>query len=105
MPHDQGRIAGDAISPSEIAQSAVRYKCKSVSYTYTEPTIFYELARETMVEAKKVGLLNIFVTNGYMTRDMLDDCKGLLDAANVDLKAFQRSVLHEALQSQTGRGA
>ena len=88
MPHDQGRIAGEAFSPSEIAQTAVRYKCTSVSYTYTEPTIFYELARETMVEAKKAGLLNVFVTNGYMTRDMLDDCKGLLDAANVDLKAF-----------------
>ena len=48
-----------------------------------------------MVEAKKSGMLNVFVTNGYMTRDMLDDSKGLIDAANVDLKAFNdRFYLH-----------
>jgi len=88
MPRDTGRIAGEEYSPLEIASAAVRYKCRSISYTYTEPTIFYELAHDTMVEAKKQGLLNVFVTNGYMTRDMLDDAKGLLDAANVDLKAF-----------------
>jgi len=88
MPHDTGRIAGDAISPTEIAEVAVKRGCASIAYTYTEPTIYYELARDTMVEAKKRDLLNVFVTNGYMTRDMLDDANGLLDAANVDLKAF-----------------
>jgi pyruvate formate lyase activating enzyme len=88
MPHDKGQIVGDDVSPREIAESAVKRNCASIAYTYTEPTIYYELARDTMVEAKKRGLLNVFVTNGYMTRDMLDDARGLLDAANVDLKAF-----------------
>ncbi len=88
MPHDFGRIEGESYSPAEIADLALQNNCRSISYTYTEPTIFYELARATMIEAKKRGLLNVFVTNGYMTRDMLDDAKGLLDAANVDLKAF-----------------
>ncbi len=88
MPRETGRIVGDNLSPAQIVAIAVRNECKSIAYTYTEPTIFYELARDTMVEAGKAGLLNVFVTNGYMTRDMLDDAKGLLDAANVDLKAF-----------------
>ncbi len=88
MPRDRGVIMGDDIPPSLIASAASQSGCRSVSYTYTEPTIFYELAKETMAEAKKLGLLNNFVTNGYMSRDMLDDATGLLDAANVDLKAF-----------------
>ncbi len=88
MPRESARIVGESITPREIAQAAVQNRCKTISYTYTEPTIFYELARDTMVEGKNRGLLNVFVTNGYMTRDMLDDSKGLLDAANVDLKAF-----------------
>lgn len=88
MPRDTGRIVGDSFSPSQIVATAVQNGCRSIAYTYTEPTIFYELARDTMGEAKKAGLLNVFVTNGYMTRDMLDDAKGLMDAANVDLKAF-----------------
>jgi pyruvate formate lyase activating enzyme len=88
MPRDRGRIAGEHYSPEEIAGLALSNGCRSISYTYTEPTIYYELARETMLQARKLNLLNVFVTNGYMTREMLDDCKGLLDAANVDLKAF-----------------
>jgi len=88
MPRDSGKIVGEDYSPQEIVNAAVRNGCRSVAYTYTEPTIFYELARETMVEAHKHGLINVFVTNGYMTREMLDDAVGLLDTANVDLKAF-----------------
>ncbi|MFH1112410.1 MAG: AmmeMemoRadiSam system radical SAM enzyme [Pseudomonadota bacterium] len=88
MPRDEGRIVGEAYSPIDIVNTAVRRGCRSISYTYTEPTVFYELARETMEEAHGHGLLNVFVTNGYMTREMLDDAAGLLDAANVDLKAF-----------------
>jgi pyruvate formate lyase activating enzyme len=90
MPRDEGRIVGEAFSPADIAAGAMRSGCKTIAYTYTEPTIYYELARDTMVEAKKLDLMNVFVTNGYMTRDMLDDARGLLDAANVDLKAFNR---------------
>jgi pyruvate formate lyase activating enzyme len=88
MPRDRGRIEGDHYTPEDIVRLAIGSGCQSISFTYTEPTIFYELAKETMVQAHRFGLLNVFVTNGYMTREMLDDCRGLLDAANVDLKAF-----------------
>lgn len=88
MPRDAAQISGRAIPPAELVQAAVENRCESIAYTYTEPTVYFELAYDTMLEAKKQGLLNIFVTNGYMSRDALDAAKGLLDAANVDLKAF-----------------
>lgn len=88
MPRDRGRIIGEDYTPAQIVEMAVESGCRSISYTYTEPTIYYELARDTMIEAHRRGILNVFVTNGYMSRDMLDDSKGLIDAANVDLKAF-----------------
>lgn len=103
MPHDTGRIEGHSIPPAQIADLAVKYDCRSIAYTYTEPTIYYELAKDTMLEARKRGLLNVFVTNGYMSRDMLNDCRGLMDAANVDLKAFNdHFYLHHCKAKREG---
>ncbi len=88
MPRDRGRIAGTRLSPEEVVESALESRCKSISYTYTEPTIFYEYARDCARLASKSGLKNIFVTNGFMTRETLEDIDGDLHAANVDLKSF-----------------
>ena len=74
--------------PQDIAAEALRSDCKSISYTYTEPTIFFEYAYETAQAASKHGLRNIFVTNGYMTKDCISMVRPFLDAANVDLKFF-----------------
>jgi len=76
------------LSPDEIVKTALRNKCKSISYTYTEPTIFFEYALDTAKIAKESGLYNNFVTNGYMTKECLQMIKPYLDAANVDLKFF-----------------
>ena len=76
------------MSPSEIVKGALKYKCRSISYTYTEPTIFFEYAYESARLAREKGLLNIFVTNGYMTKEALEMIRPYLDAANVDLKFF-----------------
>jgi len=84
----KGEIAGEKISPEEIVADAIRYKCKSISYTYTEPTIFFELAYDTGRLAHNEGIKNIFVSNGYMTQEMLDMINPYLDAINVDLKGF-----------------
>ena len=81
-------IQGKEMSPESIVKQAIRTGCKSISYTYTEPTIFLELALETARLAKKEGLLNVFVTNGYMSQKVLENLFPYLDAANVDLKAF-----------------
>ena len=76
------------IPPEEIVKQAINSGCRSVSYTYTEPTIFFEYALECARFAKEKGLYNNFVTNGYMTAQALGMLKGYLDAANVDLKSF-----------------
>jgi pyruvate formate lyase activating enzyme len=92
MPREHGAIIGDPIDPAEIVSSAQQTGCRSIAYTYTEPTIFFEYAYDTSCLAHKAGLANVFVTNGYMTAgagEMLEISNSYLDAANVDLKAFR----------------
>jgi pyruvate formate lyase activating enzyme len=81
-------IEGQAISPEQIVSMAVRGGCKSIAYTYTEPTIFMELCAETGRLAKQKGLANVFVSNGYQTKEAIDFAKDWLDGINVDLKSF-----------------
>lgn len=83
-----GEPAGGYVPPERTVSSAAAAGAKSISYTYTEPTIFFEYARDVMELAHGRGIANVFVTNGFMTGRMLDLCGGLLDAANVDLKAM-----------------
>ncbi len=91
VPIDAKDIPGNDASPYEVAHEAAETGCSSIAYTYTEPTIFFEFAQDTARVAKSLGLKNIFVTNGYMTRQCLDEMKGLLDGANVDLKSASDS--------------
>ena len=95
MPADQGRIDGSAVPPSKILSMAKEYRCQSISYTYTEPTIYFEYAYEAAVLASREGIKNIFVTNGYMTEEALKTIQPYLDAANVDLKSFQEKFYKE----------
>jgi len=89
LPADRGgMILGDPATPEEIVADALARGCRSIAYTYTEPTVFFEFARDTARLATAKGLRNVFVTNGYMTPEMLDTAHPWLDAANVDLKAF-----------------
>jgi pyruvate formate lyase activating enzyme len=76
------------VKPEDVVKRAKKSGSKSISYTYTEPTIFFEYAREISQLAKKEGLRNVFVTNGYMTEEMIRTIHPYLDAANVDLKSF-----------------
>lgn len=80
---------GFPMTPEEIVSEALNSGSKSISYTYTEPTIFFEYAYDTARLAKEKGLYNTFVTNGYMTKEALEEMRPYLDAANVDLKFFK----------------
>ncbi len=89
-PREGGEIRGHyRLSPQDVVREARENGCRSISYTYTEPTIFFEYAYDTGRLAKEAGLANTFVTNGYMTEEALDTIEPYLDAANVDLKAFR----------------
>ena len=85
------KLEGEETLPEDIVEAAIENSCQSISYTYTEPTIFFEYALETARIAKLKGLKNVFVTNGYMTKEALEMAQGSLDAANVDLKFFKDS--------------
>ncbi|HNQ78752.1 MAG TPA: AmmeMemoRadiSam system radical SAM enzyme [Acidobacteriota bacterium] len=84
----RGDVPGVEVEPSKVVGAALESGCRSISYTYTEPVVFFETAFETGVTARSKGLRNIFVTNGYITKEAARDTKEFLDAANVDLKSF-----------------
>ncbi|HOH67647.1 MAG TPA: AmmeMemoRadiSam system radical SAM enzyme [bacterium] len=75
-------------APAAVVQAALANGCPSISYTYTEPTVFAEFALATMALAKQAKLKNIWVSNGYLAADLLIELEPLLDAINVDLKFF-----------------
>jgi AmmeMemoRadiSam system radical SAM enzyme len=77
-------------SPEQIVQLALKNNCQSISFTYNEPTIFYPYAKDIAIEAKKKGLKNIYVSNGYESTEVINDMKGIIDAVNIDLKSFNK---------------
>ena len=77
---------GHHMSPEAIVTQAERTDCAGITYTYTEPTIFMEIAHDTAKIANSKGLFNTFVTNGYMTPEAVDYIAPYLDAASVNLK-------------------
>jgi pyruvate formate lyase activating enzyme len=93
---------GFLLSPQSIVEQAQDNNCKSISYTYTEPTVFFEYALETARLAKQRGLYNNFVTNGYMTAQALQIIKPYLDAANIDLKFFRDSSYKKICAARLG---
>jgi pyruvate formate lyase activating enzyme len=82
-------------SPEEIVAAAERAHCDSVAYTYTEPTVFLEFALDTARQATASGLLNLFVSNGYMTGQALDAAAPFLSAINIDLKGIRPSFYRD----------
>ena len=101
MPREGHRIVGQEAPPEALVAAAKRYGCRSIAYTYTEPTIFFEYSYDTAKLAREEGIANIYVTNGYMTEEMLDAFYPYMDAANVDLKGddeFYRKLCGARLQ-------
>lgn len=80
----------DIIYPSIefILEKAGEWGCKSISYTYTEPTIWYDFALDIAKAARKAGFLNVLNTNGYMSSEVLEKLAPYIDAANIDIKCF-----------------
>jgi pyruvate formate lyase activating enzyme len=95
MPRQTGLIVGEEAPPEAIVAAAQRTGCRSIAYTYTEPTIFFEYAHDTAKLAHEKDVANIYVTNGFMTEEMLEAFDPYLDAANVDLKAFRDETYRE----------
>lgn len=76
------------ITPEQVVILAEKYSCQGVSYTYNEPTIWHEFCYDSAKLVKKAGLYTCYVSNGYINEDPLREISSVLDAMNVDVKAF-----------------
>jgi pyruvate formate lyase activating enzyme len=94
LPREARTVPGRSATPAQIAEAAHKTGCSSISYTYTEPTIYAEYALDTARQAQALGLRNVFVSNGYMTHELLSLMSGLIDGINVDLKAGRGEFYH-----------
>ncbi|HOO38174.1 MAG TPA: AmmeMemoRadiSam system radical SAM enzyme [Deltaproteobacteria bacterium] len=91
-PIQTGRITGEELLPQDVVEAALMRGCESISYTYTEPTIYMEYVLDTARLAHEEGIQNTMITNGYISTDVVTkSLKGLIDAANIDLKSFSDS--------------
>jgi pyruvate formate lyase activating enzyme len=90
-PLEDGHVEGESTPADKIVAAAVASRSRSISYTYTEPTVFMELAADCGRLARDKGLANVFVSNGYLTPEAIEFASPWLDAINVDLKAFTES--------------
>jgi len=96
----EGEIPGKRRSPEDIVHVAKITGCKSISYTYTEPTIFFEFVLDTAKLSASQGLKNVFVSNGYMTKEAVDQIKSYLHGINVDLKSFRESFYQKICKAK-----
>lgn len=86
------KIYGQKISAKEHVEQAIALGCKSVAYTYSEPTIFLEYAYDVMRYAKQKGLANIWVSNGFMSKETLELILPYIDAFNIDFKGSNDEI-------------
>jgi pyruvate formate lyase activating enzyme len=84
----QQEVPTDYLPPAEAVALARRRGSAGIAYTYNEPTIWYEYVLDTGRLAREAGLVNVLVTNGYINPDPLDRLLEVVDAMNIDLKAF-----------------
>jgi len=89
MPRISSKIVGEDFAPEDVVRLAVQNGCRTIAYTYTEPTVYFEFAHDTAKIAQQNGLKNLFVTNGFMSTEAIKTIAPYLSAANVDLKSFR----------------
>jgi AmmeMemoRadiSam system radical SAM enzyme/AmmeMemoRadiSam system protein B len=87
-------------TPYDLVSLAIKHNCDSISFTYNEPTIFYPFAKDVAKLAHKYNLKTIFVSNGFESKEMIDDMKGVIDAVNIDLKTFNSSYYKKELKGE-----
>jgi len=80
------KIEGIDAQPEDIVRMTLEQGCQGLAYTYNQPTIFIEFARDIGILARKAGLINIFVSNGYDTPEVVEQMKPFLDCITVDFK-------------------
>ena len=91
----EAEVARPPVEPEEVVRLAIREKCSSIAFTYNEPVIFGEFVIDVAGEARRAGLRNVMVTNGYVTPEARGEIFADVDGANVDLKSFRDGFYKE----------
>jgi len=86
--------------PEDLVKMAIRVGARGIAYTYNEPAIFAEYAHDTMMAAKKAGLKNVYVSNGFESVETFEYLKDYLDAINIDLKSFRAEFYREVCKAK-----
>jgi len=88
------------LPPEAVAETTAHYNCPIVAYTYSEPVIFYEFMYDTSLEARKKGLRNAVITNGFINPEPLAELIKVVDAIKIDLKAFNQDFYTNYVRGQ-----
>lgn len=83
-----GNLFVRELPPSEIVKQAEKLRCRSISYTYSEPTVWAEYTLDTIALAREKKIKAVYVSNGYQSNELFSKLKDVLDAINIDLKSF-----------------
>ncbi len=97
---DMALVAPDEVyayelPPARVVEHARRSDVRSIAFTYGEPVVFFEYMLDTAARAKEAGLLSLFHSNGYIRRRPLEALCGVIDGANIDLKAFDEDFYRD----------
>jgi pyruvate formate lyase activating enzyme len=96
----QGRPHTREVTAEEVVKAAKAYSSVGIAYTYNEPMIWMEFVKETAALARREGLKNVVVSNGYVNPKPLDDLMPDLDAANIDIKSIEESFYHKLCRAK-----
>ncbi len=88
-------LYNESLTPEEVVEAAIANGCRSIAYTYSEPTIFFEYMIDTARIARENGVRNVYHSNGFINEEPLRELCQYLDAANVDLKGFSEEYYRE----------
>lgn len=89
------RTRNQDMSPERVVDMALHYDCKSIAYTYSEATTFFEYMVDIATKARAVGIRNIWVSNGYISQPALDRLCNVIDGASVNLKSFSDKIYRD----------
>jgi len=92
---ERKEVYGEDFKPEEIVEITKNENSKIIAYTYTEPTVFFEFVYDTSKIAKKEKIYNVYVSDGYISKQTINLMNGLIDAANIDIKGFTEKFYRE----------
>lgn len=96
---DPEQVQASPLPPDEVTRLALRYGCRSVSCTYTDPVVFYEYTLDSCIRAREAGLRTVLVTAGYIQPAPFKELLGHLDAVRIDLKALSEAFYREVCEA------